>query len=67
MAVSMNYDEITRALDETRWLLSRAETAAAKAVPFAVGRLRYLGIDTAVLRALKRELRDFDMTTGKWK
>ena len=60
------FDEIERAkrqADELNRALDRQATSLAGLLK---GRLRHVDWKDD-LRALKRELRDFDMTTGKWK
>lgn len=63
----MTYDEITKAMDEARWLMHKADTLAERALPFAVGRLNRLDVSNDTLRSLKRELANWNAHTGKWK
>ncbi len=63
----MTYEEIQRALDEAKWIMQRTDVIAERSLQFAVGRLNRLDVGVDTLRALKRELRNFDITTGQWK
>ena len=63
----MTYDEITRSLDEARWLMMNSDRVAAKAIEIASGRLRQLSISNDILRSLKRELAGYNIHTGRWK
>lgn len=63
----MTYDEIEAALLRAGEIMSRADRLAQRSIRFSIGRLRRLDIDVDDLRELKRELRNFDITTGKWK
>ncbi len=57
--------DIRRALNGARQTLAAADTAASESAGLAVGRMRH--VDTDVCAALKRELRDFNLTTMRWK
>lgn len=60
------WDEMRAAMDEARDRLRAADNCANDMASLLRGRLRR-ACNPLVLRALKRELRDFDMTTGGWK
>jgi len=65
-------DEVRTAVSNAEEQLKAADAAALSMAQLLVGRLRhvqrpgYYG-GTRALRELKKELRDFDMTTGEWK
>lgn len=59
------WDVITAALRDARYVDDAIKRHASAMARFLAGRLR--SADPSDLRALKRELRDFDMTTGRWK
>ena len=67
----MDYNEMSEAVSSAERTLRYADMAATKMAKMLVGRLRkvnailYSGSD--VLIALKKELRDFNCTTRKWK
>jgi hypothetical protein len=66
------FDEVRAAVANAEEQLKAADSAALSMAQLLVGRLRhvqkpsYYG-GTAALCKLKKELRDFDMTTGTWK
>jgi len=60
------WDEMRAAIDEARDRLRAADNCASDMASILRGRLRRVN-STYELRELKRELRDFDMTTGEWK
>ena len=61
----MNYLEMCAAVEDAEKTLGFADMAADKVASQLVGRLRH--VDNETLRALKRELRLFNMNTGEWK
>ena len=67
------FNEVQRALDTARAADYAVNEHTKEMVRLVQGRLRkaYSGSATyqemQALKALKRELRDFDMTTGRWK
>lgn len=70
----MNYDDILGARRNAESAIRFADEAAKGAAMLAAGRLRqgipnpdYWSADRDALTKLKRELRDFDMRTGRWK
>jgi hypothetical protein len=60
------WDEMNAALSEARSRMKAADDCATAMARILVGRLRKV-TSSGALCDLKRELRDFDMTTGKWK
>lgn len=60
------FDEMRRAVILARDTLDAADATATDAAWLLKNRLRHVS-NIYTLRALKRELRDFDMTTGQWK
>jgi hypothetical protein len=65
---AMNINEISSALDLAISVQSSADDYARKVVNrFIPNRLRALGLDRRALRALKRELRGYNIKTGTWR
>ena len=63
--MSNAFDTMRAAVSEARMVMDAADNMAPRIAQLLPGRLRKCWIGD--LRALKRELRDFDMTTGQWK
>lgn len=64
------WDAIRRAVDESKNLDRAVSASCADMASLLAGNLRRVSKnDTGahLLRTLKRELRDFDMTTGTWR
>mgnify|MGYP000056333960 FL=1 len=61
----MTYQEMDTAIREAEAVVKRAELYRNKMARFLIGRLH--GIDTHVLRMLKKELTSFNAQTGMWK
>lgn len=67
------FNEVQQALDRARAADYAVNEHTKEMVKLVQGRLRRAYSanatysDLQLLRALKRELRDFDMTTGRWK
>lgn len=59
------FDEMREAITDAEETLRAANSVAARMANLLIGRLR--NASTSTLRKLKRELRDFDSTTGAWK
>lgn len=59
------FDEMRRAVQESKEIMRAADVVAGDAARLIVGRLRHCSSGT--LEQLKRELRDFNMQTGQWK
>ena len=59
------WDEMRRAVSVARELQKAVQDSSGSMGALLVGNLRHCRIGD--LCKLKRELRDFDMTTGKWK
>lgn len=59
------WDLMRAAMNEARRVMNAADEYADQAARICVGRLRR--VDAGTLRALKRELRDFNIHTGEWK
>jgi hypothetical protein len=60
------FDEMRAAVSEARHTFSAADSVAASMADILRGRLRN-NVPAHTLRALKKELRDFDMHRGRWK
>jgi hypothetical protein len=61
----MNWSEFSDAVRDARNTLQLADDAVRDLGGLLPGRLHK--VSTYDLRRIKRELRDFDMVTGKWK
>jgi hypothetical protein len=59
------FDEMRVALREAEATLEAANNVSRQMASMLQGRMRYA--DSEVLKRLKRELRNFNMTTGEWK
>jgi hypothetical protein len=59
------YDQMRQAMNEAETQLHAADEVASQLARMLRGRLRKAS--STWVRDLKRELRDFDMTTGRWK
>ncbi len=59
------WDTMRDALAEARSVMAAADDFANGAARICVGRLRK--VDWSTLKAMKRELRDFNIHTGEWK
>lgn len=62
----MQFEDMAYAVSDAEQTLSLADRFAEKMARMLMGRLRKIG-SMYVLRSLKQELRDFNMTTGEWK
>ena len=62
----MNWKDFREAVEDAKLTVRRGDTAIRELSYMLPGRLRVIG-DANVLRDIKRELRDFDMVTGRWK
>lgn len=71
--MSNPFDETRAAVEQARSQLQAVDDVAFSLADLLQGRLRMVAkgnntySGTAVLRRLKRELRDFDAVTGTWK
>lgn len=61
----MNWFEVDAAISEARRTLNAADNHAQSMAKLLKGRLRHVSCRT--LADLKKELRDFNSHTGKWK
>lgn len=62
----MNFDDVTRAVEDAEFTLKLADRHATQIAKLLVGRVRRVD-STYTLKALKLELRDFNANTGRWK
>lgn len=63
----MGFDEMQQAVNQAKGTLSLADKFVAQMANMIAGRLRKGGVWGSTLCALKRELADYNMHTGKWK
>jgi hypothetical protein len=64
--MSNAFDDVRAAVDHARFQLEAADSVATNMAILLRGRLRKVSSHSA-LAALKRELQDFNIQTGKWK
>lgn len=64
----MNIAEALQAVADAKRTMDNADATALSAARLLVGRLRKVeGYNRNTLKSLKKELRDFNAATGKWK
>lgn len=66
----MNFDDVEGAVRAAKLSLAVADRHVGQMVRLSANRLRSVELDwetVEALRAIKRELRDFDIRTGRWK
>jgi len=63
----INYQDIENARAQAEHQLRLADKAVKEAANLIRGRLRSSGVSNWVLDELKKELKDYNMHTGKWK
>lgn len=61
----MKYQDMVDAVEDAKATLERADWIANKTVKMLEGRLQ--SVSPYFLKRIKRELRDFNITTGLWK
>ena len=59
------YDQMRQAVQEAKVTMNAADSVANTMGQMLVGRLQR--VDESTLRRLKRELRDFNIHTGRWR
>ncbi len=62
----MTYEELKRAVEQSEEIMRQSQSFAKQGLRISAGRLRLMYVDQDILRALKRELRQFNANTGKW-
>lgn len=62
----MNWDEMMQALREAKAKLSSADRIVGDIASVVVGRLRSGHVSDVVLKALKRELKGYNIHTRSW-
>lgn len=63
----MNFNEMSQAVKDARAAINVADSFTAEMARMIVGRLRNSGTSGLVLKALKKELSDYNMNTNSWK
>ena len=63
----MDWSDFTSAVKAAKADVERGDSAIRELAELMCGRLRVAGISEDVLAGLKRELKDFNMQTWKWK
>jgi len=63
----MNWDDIHTAWLDARSTLNRVDGFVNRMAQMCAGRLRKANVDSSVLKALKEELRDYNIHTSSWK
>jgi hypothetical protein len=64
--MSNAFDDVRAAVDQAKFQLQAADDVAGNIAYLLQGRMRKVW-NTSVLAALKRELSEFNIQTGKWK
>jgi multidrug resistance efflux pump len=64
--MSNAFDDVRAAVSAAKFQLQAADSVATNMAALLMGRLRKVQSDAA-LAALKRELADYNIQTGKWK
>lgn len=64
--MSNAFDDVRAAVEQAQAQLQAADMVATNMARLLVGRLRHVGSHNAI-SALKRELHDYNIQTGKWK
>lgn len=62
----MDFDTMKASIREAKRTMEVADAVAEDIAYLLIGRLRKVNSGTA-LRALKKEIANYDMTTGRWK
>jgi hypothetical protein len=63
----MTYQELAMAVQDAKNTLEKADSCTGQLARMMAGRLRESNASAYTLAKLKRELRDFNIHTGKWK
>ncbi len=63
----MNYIDIKNAREEAKNRIILADAATRDAAKLVAGRLRIAQVDCWTLEELKRELKNYNIHTGRWK
>lgn len=62
----MTFNEMQQAIDEANATLNRADYVVGRMARMCAGRLRKSDVSSDTLKQLKRELKNFNIHTGKW-
>lgn len=65
--MSNAWDDMNAAINDARSKISAADGVVSSMARMIAGRLRKAEVSRSVLTALKKELADYNMHTGKWK
>jgi hypothetical protein len=63
----MTFEEMTRGIEDAQRTVNMADRAVRELSPLIVGRLRRAYVPGWVLEELKRELKNYNIHTGRWK
>lgn len=63
----MDSTQLFAVMEAAQRTIRNADTCTCKLAELMAGRLRSAAVDGSTLAVLKRELRDFNIHTGKWK
>ncbi len=63
----MKWEELDEAVCEAQQTLNLADDHVRSMAKMVIGRLQQADVRNSVLTALKKELRDYNIHTGKWK
>lgn len=62
----MTWDEVNQGYKDARNRIRETDAIVGDMASMLVGRLRQAGVSRSVLAKLKRELRNFNIHTGRW-
>ena len=65
--MSLSWDDVRQGIEDARQTITNGDSHINKMASIIEGRLKSCKVSSGTLRKLKRELRDFNMITGKWK
>jgi len=63
----MDINELGRTVSDAKHTLYMADQLVNTMLAICCDRLRLAGVNDVLLKRLKRELRDFNICTGRWK
>lgn len=63
----MELEDMERAVKEAEYVINRANSYVGKMAYLVKGRLRSGNVSGWILGELKREMRDYNIHTGKWR
>lgn len=65
--MSLSWNDVNDGIEDARQSIANGDSHINKMASIIGGKLKSCRVSSGTLRKLKRELRDFNMITGKWK